>query len=68
MTDFFNEIPKIKYEGQESENNFGFGSYIFHEIKKDFIVIGIIVTNICEIERFTVNNICTNRPKIVPFF
>ena len=35
MTDFFNEIPKIKYEGQESENDFCFRHY-----NPDEIVLG----------------------------
>jgi len=35
MTDFFNGIPKIKYEGQESENDFCFRHY-----NPDEIVLG----------------------------
>ena len=35
MTDFFKGIPKIKYEGQESENDFCFRHY-----NPDEIVLG----------------------------
>ena len=35
MTDFFNGIPKIKYEGQESDNDFCFRHY-----NPDEIVLG----------------------------
>ena len=53
MTDFFNGIPKIIYEGQESDNDFCFRHYNPDEIvlgkslREQFKVFSRILAFIC---------------------